>query len=676
MTKATMSKHLPQGRRQSSLEKSPNVCTRKSGHSRGRTLSMEPLETRQMLSITPLQSGPFSSGTGEKPQSKMFEYAGQWWTVMGGKSGTSVYRLDGTTWTATQLISSNKKVNADVKVVDDFAYVLLYSGAKTQFATLQYDTDENRFTMWSEQPQVVNVPLSSGVETATIEMDSTGRLWIASDAKTTVEVRYSDDPLHKVWSGPITIASGIKSDDISSIVAMPNNTIGVFWSNQSTKLFGFKVHEDGADPTQWSADERPASQSALNVGHGMADDHMHLAVASNGTLYAAVKTSYDKSPYPHISLLVRRPEGTWDNLYMVDTAGTRPVIAVDEAAGKLIIAYTTKEGGGDIVYRTSSLDNISLSPRAVLIQGKVNNVTTTKATSTNQVAFMANSKSVLFTFDTPAPLATSSALVSGPTTQTGPPASLGGQWVLNSTFSDEFNGTSLDEAKWDTQYRNWTGPDAGIFDTSNVSVANGFLRLDVNMPPAGTLPAGKTYSTSTINTAGGDPGSTARDILYGYFEIRAKALNSKTVSGFWLFKNTPEQWTEIDITELAGSLPRQMPTNAHDIRENGVPVVPGGSLQFPEVISFDKAGVPAGQTQGSSFHTYGLDWNADTINWYLDGKLVRTLANDRWHQALTVNLTSAVPAWNGQPTANDLAIADPYLIDYIRVYQKAGTTTI
>jgi hypothetical protein len=134
---------------------------------------------------------------------------------------------------------------------------------------------------------------------------------------------------------------------------------------------------------------------------------------SNGTLYAAVKTSYDKSPNPHISLLVRRPTGVWDNLYMVDTAGTRPVAVVDEAAGQLIIAYSTKEGGGDIVYRTSPLDNISLSDKAVLIPGKVNNVTTTKVTSSNQVVFLADGKSVLFTFDvvTP-PVVTSSFTVS------------------------------------------------------------------------------------------------------------------------------------------------------------------------------------------------------------------------------------------------------------------------
>jgi hypothetical protein len=368
---------------------------------RARMLSMERLESRKMFSITPLNSISVSANAGEKPQSKIFQYNDEWFTVMPTKKGgATVFRLDGTTWTATDSISTDKKAHADVEVVGDLAYVLLYDGQKkTQFRTLQFDAAQNTFVPWATQPNLVNIPLTKGVETATIAADSTGRLWIASDAKSTIEVRYSDG-LHTTWSAPITLATGISSDDISSIIAMPDGTIGVMWSNQKTQRFGFRTHVDGTDPNTWTADEVPASQSALKVGGGEADDHIHLAVESNGTLYAAVKTSYDKSPNPHIALLVRRPNGTWDNLYLVDTAGTRPVIVVDEAADQLIIAYTTKEGGGDIVYRTSPLDNISLSPRQVLIPGKVNNVTTTKTTSTNQVVFLADSKSAIFTFDT------------------------------------------------------------------------------------------------------------------------------------------------------------------------------------------------------------------------------------------------------------------------------------
>jgi hypothetical protein len=399
-----MSKHFLRSLRQSLTHfgidsKTPRVR----GRGYRRTLGMERLEDRQMLSITTLQNISTSQDTGEKPQSKMFEYAGQWWTVMPNSTGTWVFRLDGTSWTPTQQITTNRSVHADVKVVGDLAHVLLYGGSSSQLATLQYDSGpDNRFEPWSLRPQLVNVALSSGVETATLDVDSTGRMWIASDASSTVEVRYSDG-LYTSFSAPITVASGISSDDISAVIAMPGNKLGVFWSNQSTDRFGFRVHSDGDAPGVWSADERPASQSALNVGAGMADDHMHLAVASDGTLYAAVKTSYDKSGYPKMALLVRRPNGTWDNLYEVDGGGTRPVIALSEAAGKLIIAYTSNEGGGDIYYRESPLGTINLSPRKVLINGGVNNVTTTKSTTTDSIAFMADEKSVLFSFDTSTP---------------------------------------------------------------------------------------------------------------------------------------------------------------------------------------------------------------------------------------------------------------------------------
>ena len=52
-----------------------------------------------------------------------------------------------------------------------------------------------------------------------------------------------------------------------------------------------------------------AAKSGKPIGHGMADDHLHMAVSSNGTVYAAVKTSYDTAGQVTIGLLVRRPDG-------------------------------------------------------------------------------------------------------------------------------------------------------------------------------------------------------------------------------------------------------------------------------------------------------------------------------------------------------------------------------
>ncbi len=207
-----------------------------------------------------------SENTGEKPQSKVWEHAGQWWSVMPNSSGTWVFRLDGTNWTPTYQITSDNSVHADVKPAGDLAHVLLFGGSSAQLATLQYDGGpDNRFEPWVLRPQLVNVPLAGSVETATLDVDSTGRMWVAYDVSSTVEVRYSDG-LYTSWSAPFIVASGINSDDISAIVAMPNNRIGVLWSNQSADRFGFRIHVDGAAPTSWLAPKcRPPSRRSASA---------------------------------------------------------------------------------------------------------------------------------------------------------------------------------------------------------------------------------------------------------------------------------------------------------------------------------------------------------------------------------------------------------------------------
>src|ERR1051325_4631072 len=106
-----MMKQALLNRRRSLFGNSGKARSQKRRPTTSRTLAIESLESRQMLSATPLKSMSFSASAGEKPQSKIFQYADQWWTVMPTKGGTFVYRLDGTAWTATQKLSANKKVH-------------------------------------------------------------------------------------------------------------------------------------------------------------------------------------------------------------------------------------------------------------------------------------------------------------------------------------------------------------------------------------------------------------------------------------------------------------------------------------------------------------------------------------------------------------------------------------
>jgi hypothetical protein len=77
-------------------------------------------------------------------------------------------------------------------------------------------------------------------------------------------------------------------------------------------------------------------------------------------------------------------------------------------------------------------------------------------------------------------------------------------WVINSTFTDEFNGTALDTVKWkpqmDTTY--WLGRAPSQFDPNNVSVSGGLLHLLMvhhNLIPNGNFEAGNLSNWTTVS---------------------------------------------------------------------------------------------------------------------------------------------------------------------------------
>ncbi|MEI6948295.1 T9SS type A sorting domain-containing protein [Paraflavisolibacter sp. H34] len=339
--------------------------------------------------IAPL---PIATHTMDKPQAKVWNYAGKWWSVLATTDGTAIYRLDGTTWTEVLPLVSNSNCKADVQVMEGVVHILLFRGGgeNTYLMSAEYDGGAGTYRLWSQRAARVTVVLEPGAETATIALDGTGRMWMASDGEEAVLVRWSDAP-YTSWSAPITVASGIMEDDICALVALPGK-IGVLWSNQNTQRFGFKTHTNAAPPATWSADELPGAGAALNLGHGLADDHLNMIVGADGTLYCAVKTGFDTPKYPKVSLLVRRPAGTWDPLYPVTAnEGTRPIVLLNEAARKLKVVYCSHENGGDILYRESSTSSIAFGAPLTLVSGNYlyNYVTATHQAYSSDVVLLA-----------------------------------------------------------------------------------------------------------------------------------------------------------------------------------------------------------------------------------------------------------------------------------------------
>jgi len=334
-----------------------------------------------------------SGSAGEKPQSKLWQYDGTWWAVFSIKSGTWLWRLDGFTWKNILLLSTMTNVRADTKLADNgIVHILLFNGSATRLASLEYVPGSAMYRFWPVRPSVINLNLS-GAESVTLDIDSTEVMWVQYDSGSAIRVIYSQYP-YSNWTNPaILLANNIDSaDDIGALTSLKNGRVGVLWSNQETRRFEFKYHIDGEPPTIWS-DMEIAVDNSQNVGLGPADDHINFATASDGTLYAAVKTGYNTSGYPVIGLLVRNPSGTWDPLYSVETdqSSTRPIVLLNELQGFLMVVYSDDDQGGNVVYRETALSNISFGPVKVLLSGNdFTDVSSVKHNFSNDIVIMAS----------------------------------------------------------------------------------------------------------------------------------------------------------------------------------------------------------------------------------------------------------------------------------------------
>ena len=78
-----------------------------------------------------------------------------------------------------------------------------------------------------------------------------------------------------------------------------------------------------------------------------------------------------------------------------------------------------------------------------------------------------------------------------------------------------------------------------------------------------------------------------------------------------------------------------------------------------------------------AFNVFGFEWTREELRWYVNGVLVHTVQNARWHQPLALIFASeTLPEWFGMPKDSDLpstfsdtpqmALAPPAATDYLR----------
>ncbi|MDR3691017.1 MAG: family 16 glycosylhydrolase [Fimbriimonas sp.] len=231
-----------------------------------------------------------------------------------------------------------------------------------------------------------------------------------------------------------------------------------------------------------------------------------------------------------------------------------------------------------------------------------------------------------------------------------------GGWVRYESMTDEFREGGLDLRKWKYTNPDWQGRQPGWFDPANSVVHNGFLELYARKAEPAGMPKGQGYHTFTTAAI-----KSTATTCYGYFEMRAKVMNSAASSSFWFTGGDGEHANEIDIFEIGGNAPgfeRKMHITVHSWR----------TPEYKDHWGFGSAFVaPARLTD--DFHVYGFEWDPQELKFYYDGVLVRKGPNTHWHQALGLNIDSeTMPEWFGLPNEADLPSV--YRIAYLRAWKK------
>lgn len=281
-------------------------------------------------------------------ESKLWFHDGTWFAAMlktgepssGGAPDADVviHERVGTDWVPTSTVLDARSTSKqDVVSVGNTLYVLSHKKVDvatgevqttvsnmTRLAKLTYNPATGAYTPVSGFPKTVNPYV---VESMTMDVDSTGALWVAWAQQGQVLWQRSTDG-GATWSDPtaLTVAhASPTTDDIASLVAF-GDRVGIMWGDQAGADDGywFTSTAAGSGAVTWSATE------TAFAGANRGDDHISLK-SVGGQVVAAVKTRVGLSGNALIALLTRSATGTWTatNAWAGTTEATRPIVAVD-----------------------------------------------------------------------------------------------------------------------------------------------------------------------------------------------------------------------------------------------------------------------------------------------------------------------------------------------------------
>lgn len=507
------------------------------------------------------------SPSADKPQSKLWYAQGAWWSLMVPAGGTTVTiheLLANHTWRNTGVLVDDR-LNSTGDALFSRANGKLYvvsRHATTAARVLRFSYVSSQRTWTRDAGFPVTLATGGGSESATIDRDTTGRLWVTYTRSSRIWVAFSavgDDTNWSTPTSPSVPDTTVYGDDISALIAF-DGKIGVLWSDQGTGTFWFATHRDGAPVNEWTVEE------ALQ-GTNLADDHINLkglSSDSQGRIFAAFKTSNDTAGADAllVGVLVRTPRADGTGAWKVVPAGTvaddhsRPIIMIDATNQELYFFATAPVSGGVIYYKKTSLANPSFGPGRgtpfLAASGKtINNATAAKdpVTSASGLVIFAAAHSTRTYYHAEMELAggTGTGDTTAPSAPTGLNASATGprsvalSWSASSDnvgvtgYTVLRNGQAIGSASGTTYTDTTAAPSTSYTYTvrasdaaGNVSAASApeSVQTPADNTPGGTISfvaATEAQNTATTTVSVPVPsGVVAKDLLVASIDVRGQ----------------------------------------------------------------------------------------------------------------------------------------------------------
>jgi len=236
----------------------------------------------------------------------------------------------------------------------------------------------------------------------------------------------------------------------------------------------------------------------------------------------------------------------------------------------------------------------------------------------------------------------------------------GSGWQL--AFADEFNGSSLDTIKWNYNYP-WSQhglADDSVEQASQVTLSGGLLYLTASNQGQWYNNNYYSYTSGAINTNG------LENFTYGYYEASQKMPSQQGLwPAFWMLQNG---WPpEIDIEEVPafGTNPTSYSSGYHYTNSSGSSASAGPG--------FTNTGIDL----SSSFNTYAVDWEPNSLTYYFNGSEVGSISGSQANIAQSAQqyllLDLGVGGWPGNPPSGTYFPATMET-DWVRVWQKPTST--